>query len=186
MPVSASRSRNSKNIKPRGLPVSHPNSRRQRALAAERSRKTKKATALEKEALFFETHYPKLNITQFGTRNAKQYAKFRESAQKRNKAILRSNNTNNKTKLEHLARETLKEFLKLYFEIREKHGDVRGAELEELMGYELENANNNTDILARKSLKKFTTILTNVLDKYPYAIHYNEELEDLMWENISS
>ena len=141
MPVSASRTRNSKNPKPKGVLVSDPTSRTQRALAAERSRKTKKATALEKEALFFETHYPKLNITQFGTRNAKQYAKFRESAQKRNKAKLnslkeklkgnlanmaqsinklnkQSNNTNNKTNLEDLAKESLNEFLKILAEVK--------------------------------------------------------------------
>ena len=201
MPVSASRTRNSKNPKPKGVLVSDPTSRTQRALAAERARKTKKATALEKEAIFFETHYPKLNITPFGTRNAKQYTKYRESAKQRNKSKLNSLKEKLKGNLANMAQSVnklnefsklkmfisnvresvdkpLEHFIKLYSIIRKRHGDITNTQLERLMLNMLSDTNNN-DILLHKSIKTLINIYDEVRQEHGNVI--GDELEELMW-----
>jgi hypothetical protein len=96
-----------------------------------------------------------------------------------------ANMTHHDVKLKSLARETLTEFLKMYFEIKDRYGDIRGNELEDLMWDMLDHSDVNTDALARASLKKFVTILTKIINKHSYAIHYKDKLENLMWKKMS-
>jgi hypothetical protein len=202
MPNSSNRtSQSKKHPKPKGISVSHPNSRTQRALAAERLRKTKKASALEREAIFFETHYPKLNITEFGTRNAKQYAKYRESVKQRNNSKLNSLKAKLKGNLANMAQHVnrlnefsklklfvsnvdkrvdkpLERFIKLYSIIRKRHGDITNTQLERLMLNMLSDTNNN-DILLHKSIKNLINIYNEVRQEHGDVI--GDELEELMW-----
>jgi hypothetical protein len=164
-------SKSRKMPKVRGISVNHPHSRRQKALAAEKSRKTSKNRNQAQNG------DSKLNSLK--TKLASNLANMTQHVNNLNK------HSKNTTHLEDLAKDALNEFLELYFKLRDTYGDIRGEELEERIWNELEHSNDNTDTLARKTLKKFSTTLTEILNKHSYALHHNDKLEKLMWKRIS-
>ena len=175
-------SKSRKMPKVRGISVNHPNSRTQKALA--KALDTANLDAAEKAKV--KKRRNAFSAKQLTALKAKLASNLANMTQHVNNLNKHSKNT---AHLE-LAKETLNEFLKLYFEIRKtKVGDPRGNKLEELMWNELEHSNDNTDTLARISLKKFVTILTKILNfEYYYHVLSDEmekSIKHLMWKQIS-
>ena len=170
-------SKSRKMPKVRGISVNHPNSRTQKALA--KALDTANLDAAEKAKVKKRRNaFSAKQLNYLKTKLASNLANMTQHVNNLNK------HSKNTAHLE-LAKDALKEFLELYFKLRDTYGDIRGEELEERIWNELEHSNDNTDTLARKTLKKFSTTLTEILNKHSYALHHNDKLEKLMWKRIS-